>query len=218
MSSLFKAALLTVVGGLLFLGLLLWGLPGPKAGPIQNPVATSGQVVLTGVDGKRCSIQARFEVKGKSFTTRQVTYSPELCRYRLGQVIPIAYDRSRPENSAALQKVVDHPVWPALLAGLLALSGLLWLALLLKPWSKFAKSPPRTAPRRSEAKQKPPPVTGAAASKPASPRQEPVAPSQDPDNKVIPPRSGITPPGWYSTRGRLRWWNGQRWTDNWQDS
>lgn len=223
MSRLAKALTLCLLSGAALIALLLWGLPGPKAGKIQNPVPGYGQVLLTGVDGKRCSIQAGFNLAGKRYTTSQIPYSRDLCSYRLGQRVPIAYNRLDPTEAAALQKVTDHPIWPAMIAGTLFALSLLWLFLILLPRLRSAlrtsSSPPpeerpaqkpAPSPKPKVSKKKPPePPPEADTPKPPSTSAEPKAP--------IIPRSGITPPGWYPVRGRLRWWNGQRWTDNWQE-
>lgn len=196
------------VSGVLFFGLLFWGLSGPSAGPIQNPLPASGTVALTGVDGdgaqRRCSVQALFEVEGKRYLTRQREYSPELCRFRLGERIELAYNSALPAQSAVLQRISDPPLWPALLAGLPFLVFLPTSILLgAAAWRS------RPARRLASAADQ---VTGGDAL--AAPESSTVKPRSE---RQLRPTPGLTPPGWYRHRGRLRWWDGGRWTDNWQD-
>lgn len=224
MSAVSKASALSLLSGVIFIALVFWGLPGPKAGKINNPVASYGQVVLTGVDGKRCSIQAGFELNGKRYTTSQIPYARGLCSYRLGQRVPLAYNRLDPSQSAALQKVTDHPLWPALLAGVIFAGSLVWLLTLLLPRLSFERSAPKSTkkdPPAPQSKRKQNPVPDPETKPDAELVPDPGAPSDSPSSSGSKtptiPRSGVTPPGWYPARGRLRWWNGQRWTDNWQD-
>lgn len=226
---------LCLLSGILTVLLLIWGLPGPRAGNIANPRPAQGRVVLTGFDGsgvaRRCSVQAAFEVKGSRYTSAQLPYSKDLCGYRLNQIVPVAYNSLKPAESAALLRVSDHPLWPALLsAGLFIFSGLALLGILLRLRSRPGRAPsvdssaqPKQPALPAESTPPKTPVSSAESAPPKTsappvegpPHKEPASGSGE-ASEVIVPRSGITPPGWYPRRGRLCWWNGTRWTDNWQ--
>lgn len=198
------APIATVSVAVIFAGLLLWGLSGPSAGMIANPVEAQGTVALTDQEGqgrdRRCSVQAIYEVGGKGYGTSQLPYQKTLCKYQLGDSIAVVYDQKKPSRSAALKTITDPPLWPAYLSGALLLLGLLWVAALYKP--ARGKKPPmqesKNGKGQEELETKNRPAPKAASARTSNPTDK-------------------DPAGWYPARGgRLRWWNGSKWTDNYQ--
>ena len=197
-----KPALVASVAALALLLSLGWLARGPQAGAIKNPLAVKGQVAAIMKDGGSCSLQAWFELKGRRYYTGQLPYSKQLCSYKLGQSILLAYDRQNPAKSQAMQKVSQPKAWPAWLAGLILLISLMMVAY---RWPRKD----RTAKEKIPIQKEQPVLAPEEKPKLKAPASGDFARTRSPGAK--------DKAGWYPTRsGRLRWWDGSRWTENYQ--
>lgn len=195
-----KAAATTTALAVMLAAFLIWGAPGPTAGEINNPRSTIGTVALVDQENpKLCSIQASFTLKGRYYTTGQSEYGERLCRFKLGQSVQLAYNYKSPSQAKALQPVSDPPLWPAFIVGVLLLLSTAWL---ISELPRRQKAPPQADQEKKVAPAK-------------KDRGNDTEPAQE---AAVQPTEK-DPPGWYPAGGgRLRWWNGSRWTDNYQQS